>query len=261
MQSGNERLPWLADEPASAAATASARPSAAQTARPKPAGKMWPFYLLLALLVGAVGLGAWWLGTRQHEAPPPQLPVESPLAIPVTRIEQPPAAPSDAILAEQAQAVPERTAEPNRRPAPQPTRSAPPAPEPTDTLQDAPQISELPGARRSVFPADEPVSAPLPRTGPQPVVIYHPQPNRGRVVQLGAFPTRAQAEQTWKRVIRRYPYLASKPKMVNTVEVRGVGSGRRTRMYRLQLGTSSQAQSAVICQQLERAGMSCVVVY
>jgi hypothetical protein len=81
------------------------------------------------------------------------------------------------------------------------------------------------------------------------------------VVQLGAFPTRAQAEAAWKRVTRRYPYLASKPKMVNTVEVRGLGNGRRTRMYRLQLGTSSQAQSAVICQQLERAGQSCVVVY
>jgi hypothetical protein len=261
MQSGNERLPWLADEPAPAAATASARPAAAQVARPKPGGKMWPFYLLLALLVGAVGLGAWWLGTRQRQAPPPQLPVEEPLAIPVTRIEQPPAVPSDTILAEQAEAVPERASEPRRRTAAERTRIAPPSQEPGDPVQDAPQISEMPGARRSVFPADEPVSAPPPRTGPQPVVVYHPQPNRGRVVQLGAFPTRAQAEQAWKRVIRRYPYLASKPKMVNTVEVRGVGSGRRTRMYRLQLGTSSQAQSAVICQQLERAGLSCVVVY
>jgi hypothetical protein len=81
------------------------------------------------------------------------------------------------------------------------------------------------------------------------------------VVQLGAFPSRAQAEETWRRVTRRFPYLASKPKMVNTVEVRGLGGGRGTRMYRLQLGTSSQAQSAVICQQLERVRQSCVVVY
>jgi hypothetical protein len=81
------------------------------------------------------------------------------------------------------------------------------------------------------------------------------------VVQLGAFPTRKQAEDEWKRVTRRYPYLTTKPKMVNTVDVRGLGGGRPTRMYRLQLGTSSQAQSVVICQQLERAGLSCVVVY
>ena len=78
---------------------------------------------------------------------------------------------------------------------------------------------------------------------------------------FGLFPTRAQAEESWRKVTRRYPYLATKPKMVNTVDVRGLGGGRPTRMYRLQLGTSSQAQSAVICQQLERAGQSCVVVY
>jgi hypothetical protein len=81
------------------------------------------------------------------------------------------------------------------------------------------------------------------------------------VVQLGAFATREQAENSWRRITRRYPYLATKPKMVNTVDVRALGGGRPTRMYRLQLVTSSQAQSVVICQQLDRAGHSCVVVY
>jgi hypothetical protein len=134
-----------------------------------------------------------------------------------------------------------------------------------DPAGEAPAASDPAAAVRSsgrtVFPADDPVATAPPVTGPRPIVVYHPQQNRGRVVQLGAFPTRAQAEQAWRRVTRRYPYLVSKPKMVNTVEVRAIGGGRRTRMYRLQLGTSSQAQSAVICQQLERAGQSCVVVY
>jgi hypothetical protein len=151
-------------------------------------------------------------------------------------------------------------------------RSAPARPEPAPAPMDGSEIeaevepdpgpeTEGPVSARSVFPAEEAVVTPLPATGPAPVVASHPQKYRGRVVQLGAFPSRAQAEATWQRVTRRYPYLATKPKMVNTVDVRALGGGRGTRMYRLQLGTSSQAQSAVICQQLERVGQSCVVVY
>jgi type IV secretory pathway VirB10-like protein len=259
MRIRDERLPWLTDEPAVAAdrPAGSDRPS-------KGTGRlMWPWYLLLLLLVSGVALGAWWLGTRQREAPPPQLPVEEPIAIPVPATAPPVVAepaPSE-VPGEEAQAVPDapqRTAAlaapalPRPRPAPVRVPSVP---------DEAPQRSETPASGRSVFPADEPAAAPPPITGPVPLVIHHPQKYRGRVVQLGAFPTRAQADAAWRRAIRRYPYLATKPKMVNTVDVRALGGGRGTRMYRLQLGTSSQAQSAVICQQLERAGQSCVVVY
>lgn len=262
MRIRDERLPWLADEPAPALAGPSkqARSGASGTTR-----AMWPWYLALLLLVAAVAAGAWWLGTRQREAPPPQLPVEEPLAVPVAPLDgsanavtaepvpeplarvqqQAPSVPAPAVPARGTTAEPEGQVEPEAETTTEPT---------AESAQGAVR-------GRSVFPAEETVMTAPPITGPAPVVVTPSRNYRGRVVQLGAFPTRAQAEATWQRVTRRYPYLASKPKMVNTVEVRALGGGRGTRMYRLQLGTSSQAQSAVICQQLERARQSCVVVY
>lgn len=242
-----ERLPWLHDEPSA---------SAAKVAQPRKAGSMWPWYLLLLLLVAAVGAGAWWLSTGQ-EAAPPQLPAEQSLPIPVT--EAPPAeqAMAPEMLGNEAASVaaaPQTAPAPNAQPITRTASRRPAASTPvTDTADDG-------NATRSIFPTDDAAPAP-PLTGPNPVVAYNPRPYRGRVIQLGAFPSRKQAEDEWRRVTRRYPYLTSKPKMVNTVDVRGLGGGRPTRMYRLQLGTSSQAQSVVICQQLERAGLSCVVVY
>jgi hypothetical protein len=223
---------------------------------------MWPWYLLLLLLVAAVAVGAWWLGTRQRTLAPSDLPAElpQPRAIPIPLDERPEPVPANPEDVEPMPAAPQA-------PAPRVTldrreRSGPASSEPVgegaEEAQPAPSADASSG--RSVFPADEAV-AEVPRTGPAPLVQPRVQPYRGRVVQLGAFPTRRQAEESWRRVVRRYPYLAGKPKMVNTVDVRGLGGGRPTRMYRLQLGTSSQAQSVVICQQLERAGQSCVVVY
>ena len=253
MQGSGERLPWLNDEPASARATRTPVSSRRQRA-------MWPFYAALVALIMLVGGGGWWLGTRQRSSPPPQLPTESVSAAPIIR-EQLPAA-EQAPEAVNAVAPPSAASSPRARPmarsqAPE-QRGSEQAQEPTS--EPNPDSGET-LATRAVFPSDESFVGPPPPTTPRPVVVYHPQLDRGRVVQLGAFATRAQAEGTWRKVTRRYPYLTSKPKMVNTVDVRALGGGRRTRMYRLQLGTSSQAQSVVICQQLEKAGHSCVVVY
>jgi hypothetical protein len=248
MVTPTERLPSLHDKPPARAADA---------ARKKPAGSMWPWYLLLFLLVMAVGAGAWWLSTGKEVAAP-QLPAEESLPIPVTQAE--PAGPGtdEAIGNDVVPATATPQASPVRaNPRVVTSRTQRPADLPANP---ATPEGETGSAGRSVFPADEPASG-LPTTEPNPVVAYNPRPYGGRVVQLGAFPTRAQAEENWKRITRRYPYLATKPKMVNTVDVRALGGGRPTRMYRLQLGTSSQAQSVVICQQLERAGHSCVVVY
>nr|WP_314442893.1 SPOR domain-containing protein [uncultured Sphingomonas sp.] len=252
MAAPTERLPWLHDEPPAGAATA------AQVARKKPALPMWPWYLLLLVLVGAVAAGAWWLSTAE-EAAPPQLPAEQSLPIPATTVE-----PSQADESEQVATIAEQPTGVPATPTIQRPRPRPSTPVASDRVAEAPLPAtaedEEGGRGRSLFPADEPAAAPPPAV-PNPVAAYNPRPYAGRVVQLGAFPTRAQAEASWKRITRRYPYLASKPKMVNTVDVRSIGGGRPTRMFRLQLGTSSQAQSVVICQQLERAGHSCVVVY
>ncbi|WP_300975446.1 SPOR domain-containing protein [Sphingomonas sp. LHG3406-1] len=247
MRLTSERLPWLPDEPP---VTAPASPDV----RAKPVGRaMWPWYLLLFLLVAMVAVGAWWLSTGQRDAAPPELPAETAIPVPVNRPAEPiaPAAPPAEAATAPVEALP--------------AQPAPRAPA-TDRRQAELRVerrssSDARVVRRPVFPADEPAISAPPQTGASPAIVFNPNPDRGRVVQLGAFPNRAQAEETWRRVTRRYPYLATKPKMVNSVDVRGLGGGRPTRMYRLQLGTSSQAQSVVICQQLERAGQSCVVVY
>jgi hypothetical protein len=83
---------------------------------------------------------------------------------------------------------------------------------------------------------------------------------RGRIIQLGAYPTRVQADFAWRTAVKRFPYLSSKPRLISPLEVRST-DGKPTRMYRLQMATASQAQSVVICQQLEDDGQSCVVVY
>jgi hypothetical protein len=264
MRIRDERLPWLADEPAPVPAGPDTRTRSGRRGMTR---AMWPWYLALALLVAAVAAGAWWLGTRQREAPPPQLAVEEPTAIPLSPIEET----TNAVVAGPLAELPVE-ALPSQAPAgparPESAQESEPAAgvlaQGEGELATAPpeeDVVQVAARGRSVFPAEETVAVPPPATGPAPVVVGNARLYRGRVVQLGAFPSRAQAEETWRRVTRRFPYLASKPKMVNTVEVRGLGGGRGTRMYRLQLGTSSQAQSAVICQQLERVRQSCVVVY
>ena len=87
MRSTSERLPWLEDEPAIAGPDRAARPVSA----PKVKGGrfLWPWYLLFALLIGLVGFGAWWLGTHQREAAPPELPAEEAVPIPVNRSPEP----------------------------------------------------------------------------------------------------------------------------------------------------------------------------
>ncbi len=241
-----ERLPWSQDAPPAKAAAPAAPGSKA--------GSMWPWYILLLLIISGVGAGAWWL-SQAREAPPPELPAEQSLPNPVTPAPAaevvPAVTPTDA--EEPASADPDAQSALDPGAAQSPRAVRPP-------IAFRPNRTRERRAERSLFPADEPVAAP-PAIEPIPAIAYNPRPYGGRVVQLGAFPTRTQAEDSWKRITRRYPYLETKSKMVNTVDVQGLGGGRPTRMYRLQLGTSSQAQSVVICQQLERAGHSCVVVY
>lgn len=240
-----ERLPLKHD-------AALARQAAAAPKRR--GGSMWPWYFLLLILIGAVGAGAWWL-SQGKEAARPELPAEQSVPIPVTQADQVGEEDLEAAVSQEQVAA-------NVIEAPtgvQITQGLPRAERRSSTSVVRPAIREPRGTERAIFTMGEAAEA-LP-ANLEPLARPDTRPYAGRVVQLGAFATRDQAEDSWKRITRRYPYLLTKSKMVNTVYVQGLGGGRPTRMYRLQLGTSSQAQSVVICQQLERAGHSCVVVY
>ena len=220
-----DRLPWLSEVP--------------RTPPPAKKRRRFPWeWVVAGLLVLLAGLGAYWLVTRQAgEAEPEPSSVEKDISRVAPDAEIPSVSDmtqNDALAAEPVEA-PEQTAPrpEDRRPV---RRDRPRAPQPTAE----PEIAVTAPAAEVAIPA-------------QPVV-------RGRIIQIGAYPTREEADVAWQYVVRKWPYLASKPKLVSPIEVRST-DGRGTRMYRLQLATASQAQSAVICQRLETSKVSCVVVY
>jgi hypothetical protein len=241
VQRSGDRLPWLTE--------------ASKSAPPQPVAKRRRIPLLAFLLGGLfalIGVGAYWLGSRQPDtieateerpgmaaqeehapADGARLAGEPALQEPAIA-EAPPAAPASPATRSTAAPAPVRSAEASsRRPTATVRRSSPQRRQQTSrsVQQSAPEL-ELPV---------------------QPVV-------RGRLIQTGAFPSRAQAEADWRRMVRKWPYLASKPRLIAPLMVRST-DGKATHMYRVQLATASQAQSVVICQQLAKVGQSCVVVY
>ena len=109
----------------------------------------------------------------------------------------------------------------------------------------------------ALAPAPTPTTTPTPAS-PPPVRSQPPSPPgpKGRMIQLGAYSTQRQAESAWRTIVWRYPYLKTKPRVVEPTKPLGGWT-----YYRLRLGTETQAQSLVICQQLLARGQSCIVIY
>lgn len=78
----------------------------------------------------------------------------------------------------------------------------------------------------------------------------------GRMVRIGAFATSRSAKKGWWRVVRTYPGMKKIPTLV--VPVQSLRNGKT--YYRLQMGTTSQAHSEVLCQRMKMVGQSCVVI-
>ena len=78
----------------------------------------------------------------------------------------------------------------------------------------------------------------------------------GRLVRIGAFSSVHQAKRGWWAIVKVNPALERLPALV--VPVRSLRNGRT--YYRLQLGTTSQAHSAVLCQRMRMMAASCVVI-
>jgi hypothetical protein len=79
--------------------------------------------------------------------------------------------------------------------------------------------------------------------------------SNGRLIQVGAFGSTAQAERGWESTVRANDALAQLAG--RAVEARN-SKGRS--FYRYQLATTSQAHSEVLCQRLRKKGLSCVVM-
>lgn len=106
--------------------------------------------------------------------------------------------------------------------------------------------------RPALEPAATPAQAPAPVRA-QRTIPFTP---RGRIIQLGTYSTQRKADAAWRSLTWRYPYLATKPKVISPTQPIG-----GYQYYRLRLGTENQAQSLVICQRLLARRQSCIVIY
>ena len=78
----------------------------------------------------------------------------------------------------------------------------------------------------------------------------------GRMVRVGTYASLRQGKQAWSRLAGVYPAMKKLPAVVTDIP-----SQRNGRVYyRLQIGTTSQAHSEVLCQRMKAIGQSCVVV-
>ena len=218
---GVDRLPWLEDEREGAR-------------RRSPMGRP----LAIALLILGVAALSYWLGTkswtlfRDREA----------VRTASTATPLPPPVPESAL------AEPDILNEPPAMPEALPAEPAPPTPRP------APQTIGKARAKPSTEkPAEEKKAEASPRT---PWPVRKVEGSAGRLVQVGTFATRRQAKRGWNALMRVNPSLQRLPAMVVPVQ-----SKRDSKTYyRLQMGTTSQAHSVVLCQRLRMIGQSCIVI-
>ena len=78
----------------------------------------------------------------------------------------------------------------------------------------------------------------------------------GRLVRIGHFATANEAEKGWEIVLRKYPGMQRLKSL--PVPIKSLRDGHL--YYRLQVGTTSQAHSDVVCQRMHDMDQSCTVI-
>lgn len=219
----SDRLPWLADAPR-------ARP------QPRQPRRSWIPLVAAVSVAGAIAYGGWTAVERSTAPEPAPAPAE-----------------------------PMRVAAP-RAAVPEEARPQPPSASEREALRPVAEATQVersvarPEPARRVKPATPRRSAPGQRAHRRATAAPAYQPRawssgvRGRIIQVGAFATPAQANREWNRVYYRHPLLRPLPPRVVRSNIRG-----RT-YYRLQLGTFSHAHSELLCQRLRLAGEGCIVL-
>ena len=77
----------------------------------------------------------------------------------------------------------------------------------------------------------------------------------GRMVRVGAYSSMEKGKDAWSRLAQLSPAIKQLPAVVTDIPS---PTGRT--LYWLQIGTTSQAHSEVLCQRMKAIGQSCVVV-
>ncbi|MEP6983787.1 MAG: hypothetical protein ABI853_09105 [Sphingomicrobium sp.] len=220
-----DRLPWLTDE---------------LTPQPAPRRRavVTGFALATVLLVGGA---AFWFGVQsvEDQAPPAAPTAATTVRLPAAR----PAAPAQP----QVKVAPVSEVEPIVAPTI-------PVVEPAKRVAEKSVIKPRPVADPAPAVEDASSSVPSERLQPWPVRVIDGA--AGRLVRVGAYSSVHQAKRGWWAIVRVNPTLEHLPALV--VPVRSLRSGRV--FYRLQMGTTSQAHSAVLCQRMQMIGEPCKII-
>jgi hypothetical protein len=236
---GLDRLPWLPDEPARAR---------------KSTGNLLGWAAAAILLVAGL---AYWLGLRSAEEAPsaesslvqPKATVRLPDASGQTRPSEP--QPVTVPKIEPIVAPPIPVLE-SQESAPRRVRAERVRPKTETAAETEPTDSEPESALNETVAAQE-AAKPV-ASGPWPVRVVDGA--SGRLIRVGAFRTAHQAKKGWWAIVRMNPALKHLPALV--VPVQSLRNGRV--YYRLQMGTTSQAHSTVLCQRMRMIAQSCVVI-
>jgi hypothetical protein len=249
---GTDRLPWLADEP---------RPRPGQ--RP---GNLLAWVLAASLLIAGL---AYWLGLRGGNPRPVQPSAEA-VARPTTTVPLPQARPLDAPQVQpEVETNPMPSIEPVAAPQVPSLHKASPVPAPVGKRELKAVSAASPDGETTVS-ADaeaEPTAGDDTTPAAKAAVKSNEHPDRpwpvrvtdgasGRLVRVGAFTSAHQAKRAWWAMMRNNPTLKRLPALV--VPAPSLRDGRT--YYRLQMGTTSQAHSEVLCQRMRSIGQSCVVI-
>lgn len=231
-----ERLPWLTDD----------RPSRRRT------GNRWLFLSLSATAIALVAAVSFWFGMNQRPQPEAEPTADT---APSATVTLPSPAEPDA---RQVEIVPM----PQVEPVPQaPQVALPRADEVRPVLEDAPPVRRM-ARRASPAPRKRArAAAPAAKAEPDDRGLRFTNPwesagASGRMVRIGTYSSLSQGKLAWSRLARAFPGMKKLPAVVT--DIPSLRNGRV--YYRLQIGTTSQAHSEVLCQRMRAIGQSCVVV-
>jgi hypothetical protein len=226
-----ERLPWLTDD---------------VRRRPKKRSANWVVAFLAASAVAIIAALSFWLGMNGALAPKPAVQTQ-----PETRVDLPPAAnslPAPALLEPEA-VMP--SVEPAPVPAPVVIRQ-----------QEEVRIASAMRRRDVVHRAKttRPKTAAAAKNVAEKKTVAYSNPWKsdgvsGRMVRIGAYGSLEKGKKAWSQLAQLSPSFKRLPAVVTDLPSR---TGRI--YYWLQVGTTSQAHSEVLCQRMRAIGQSCLVV-
>ena len=228
-----DRLPWLSDERV-----------------PSKNRRRWWLVPLALTVAGALVVLSFWLGSMGTQLSPPADDLGEPSAEVTTTLPVPaPANPAISVV--------------ESAPMPEVIPTPEPAPVFVRQQQEARIASERRAVRRTAHRSS---SRPVAEAAPAKAVAERKALNfsnpwesaeaSGRMVRIGTYSTLRQGKTAWSRLAGVYPAMKTLPAVVT--DIPSLRNGRV--YYRLQIGTTSQAHSEVLCQRMKAIGQSCVVV-